>query len=394
MPYFIAVYDWSLYTIPTGISTTDLEGDTQGASWVGETFTFNGGTSTLLAIDDDDTDFEDGYVETGGSQTLDQDTVINGTTYLAGAVIENELGLVDASGNEVWVVRIDGVNIGFTYPAEQEPTAGETFTGTIARDGAAADSDDGQATTEAYVNIVCFAPGACIATPIGPRAIEMLKVGGLVETADHGTQAIKWISHRTVVFDEAAACTKPIEIKAGALTAGVPDRDMIVSPQHCFLFLDVSDIPAIEVLVPAKALTELPRIREMSGKKSVEYIHIAFERHELIRADSALTESCYVGRAVISDLRGKPLDRLFTTFPQIEHDVEGGYGPTARPVLRVQQARRKIAEGHLVYRKKCARHPLQSRVCVEPLASSNALYSKFTPEGFNRHSRFPADMAT
>jgi len=146
LAYFVAIYDWSLYTLPSAIPMSDIEGDTFGnstPSWLGETFTYNGGSSTLLEINDDDSDFDDGYVDTGAAQTLAQDVTINGTTYLAGSVVENEFSMLDASGNEIWVVRIDGVNVGFTYPAGEDPTPGQTFTGTVARDGDPLDSDDG-----------------------------------------------------------------------------------------------------------------------------------------------------------------------------------------------------------------------------------------------------------
>ncbi len=205
MPYYIAVYDWSLYTLPSSIPMTDIEGDTHSndpaspdysssaPTWIGETFTFNGGSSIQIEITDDDGLFEDGYVETGGAQTLTQDVTINGTTYLAGAVIENEFSMLDAAGNEVFVVRIDGVNVGFGYPVGQEPTIGTTFTGTTGRDGDPLDSGDGMSSSsEPYTNIVCFAAGTLIDTPEGARAVETLTPGDLVMTLDHGAQPIRW----------------------------------------------------------------------------------------------------------------------------------------------------------------------------------------------------------
>ena len=58
MAYYIAIFDWSLYTLPSAIPMTDIEGDTHSndpaspdysasaPTWIGETFTFNGGSST------------------------------------------------------------------------------------------------------------------------------------------------------------------------------------------------------------------------------------------------------------------------------------------------------------------------------------------------------------
>lgn len=125
MPVQIAIYDWSLYTLPAAIPAANIQTDSHpnnpgnpgynaaNPGWLGETFTFNGGAGTVLEINDDDGIFADAYVETGGSQTLDQDVTINGTTYPAGSVVQNEFSMLDASGNQVWVVRIGGDNVGF-----------------------------------------------------------------------------------------------------------------------------------------------------------------------------------------------------------------------------------------------------------------------------------------
>ncbi len=361
MPYFIAIYDWSLYTLPSAIPMSDIEGDTHsnhpdapdyssGApSWIGETFTFNGGAATLLEIDDDDGDFEDAYVETGGAQTLAQDVVINGTLYLAGSVVENEFSMLDASGNEIWVVRIDGVNVGFTYPYGEHPTVGQTFTGTVGRDGDPADSSDGQGTIEPYSGVICFTPGALIDTPDGRCPVERLRPGDVVTTLDNGVRPIRWVSRRVLSFDGEIDAAKPVEIKAGAFAPGYPGRDLVVSPQHRFLVHDRSRMTASEVLVPAKALTDLPRVRQMRGKKSVEYIHLALDRHEVIFAENLATESCYVGPVVVDGLSHGEKADLAALFPGVDPETGRGYGPTARPVLKVQAARHLMQVGYLFF---------------------------------------------
>lgn len=52
----------------------------------------------------------------------------------------------------------------------------------------------------------------------------------------------------------------------------------------------------------AKALTRLPRVRSMTGKKSVEYIHFAIDRHEVVIANGVRTESCYMGPVLLDDM--------------------------------------------------------------------------------------------
>ncbi len=46
--------------------------------------------------------------------------------------------------------------------------------------------------------IICFTPNTMIATPLGSRAIETLKAGDLVITADNGLQPIRWIGRKQV----------------------------------------------------------------------------------------------------------------------------------------------------------------------------------------------------
>jgi Ca2+-binding RTX toxin-like protein len=151
-----------MFKTPSDLSEANLTGDVQAndsaarhydaskPSWVNQEFKFGGGDGTSIVINDDDSHFDDGYVEEGGAQTLAQPVTINGVTYPAGAVLENEFSLIDASGKEVYVLRIDGQNVGFVYPAEEQPKAGESFSATSSRNGDAMDSADGESSSVRY----------------------------------------------------------------------------------------------------------------------------------------------------------------------------------------------------------------------------------------------------
>ncbi|MEL7092418.1 MAG: Hint domain-containing protein [Pseudomonadota bacterium] len=360
MPFYIAVYDWSLYTTPAALSTAELEGDTHpnnpgnpgynpgDPNWLGETFTFNGGASTLLAINDDDAAFEDGYAETGGAATLDQDVVINGVTYFAGAVIENEFSMLDADGNEVWVIRIDGTNVGFGYPSGAAPSPGDDFVGVTGRDGSPADSDDATGSTEDYATMMCFTPGAMIATPQGQRDVAALAVGDLVETVDDGAQPIRWISRRVVQLTEAPDDARPVLIHAGAFAPGRPAQDMVVSPQHRFVFQDLRGTPT-QAFVAAKALTALSGVRHMRGRAQIEYIHFALPRHAVVTACGVLSESYFLAPAVYDAASLEDRAAICAAFPQVNRFSGRGYGPMARPTIRVRHARDALRCGRLRY---------------------------------------------
>ena len=195
-----------------------------------------------------------------------------------------------------------------------------------------------------------FTKGVLIETPSGLCAVETLRVGDLVTTVDRGAQPICWVSRRFVRFNDGLENAKPIQIAAGAFAPGLPNRTLAVSPQHRFVF-DRRDTATSGVLVAAKALTVLPGVRVMQGKKSVEYFHIALARHHIIVAEGVQTESCYLGPVFLSDVPRYDRSSMRKIFPGLTFDPIRGYGPTARPVVKVQQARDMLRRGQLNYER-------------------------------------------
>jgi hypothetical protein len=72
----------------------------------------------------------------------------------------------------------------------------------------------------------CFVAGTRIDTPGGPRAVEDIQAGDMVETRDRGPQPVVWAGRRTVPGTGTYA---PIRVAAGAL--GNP-CDLGLSPAH------------------------------------------------------------------------------------------------------------------------------------------------------------------
>lgn len=192
----------------------------------------------------------------------------------------------------------------------------------------------------------CLTAGSLVATPGGPRRIEELAVGDAVLTLDHGPQPIRWIGRRRLGRRELAANPRlrPIRISAGALAPGLPARDLRVSPQHRMLLrsrIAGRMYAADEVLVAAVHLTDIPGIARDAAAQEVVYIHLMFDRHEILFAEGAPTESLYLGPMARQSLPAAALEELFTLFPALA-DATRPPDP-ARTLARGRRARKLVA---------------------------------------------------
>jgi hypothetical protein len=85
--------------------------------------------------------------------------------------------------------------------------------------------------------IICFTPGTLLSTPAGPRPVEALREGDLLDTLDGGAQEILWIGRRRLTGAQMHAMPqlRPVRIRAGAFGLDVPVEDLLVSPRHRLL---------------------------------------------------------------------------------------------------------------------------------------------------------------
>lgn len=139
---------------------------------------------------------------------------------------------------------------------------------------------------------VSLLAGTPIRTERGDIPIEDLRPDDILWTKDHGWQALRLVVMETMVFTHRDDPAKPILIPMGALGAGQPDRDLILSPQH--RVLQVLTETGEEVLVPAVKLIGQKGIRRMRGKQRAEYLNIVMERHSIVQAAGCWVESLLV----------------------------------------------------------------------------------------------------
>ena len=191
------------------------------------------------------------------------------------------------------------------------------------------------------VEIVCFVTGTRIGTPRGETPVETLHVGDPVLTRDNGVQTLRSIIVQSLDFRSVPDRHKPIRFAPGSLAPGCPDTPLCVSPQHRMLVTDPDGIP---VLVPAKALTHRKGVRVMEGKRHVTYHHIAFDRHEIIRANGAWTESLLSAPMAMRALHPAGMDPrpgTRTIRGALPRDHLTAPRPDL-PLLRVRQALRRL----------------------------------------------------
>jgi len=196
---------------------------------------------------------------------------------------------------------------------------------------------------------VCFCDGTLIETDRGPRAIESLQPGDKVLTRDNGFQPLRWIGQRRLGAADLAAAPnlRPVRIKAGALGPGCPATDLAVSPQHRLLVrsrIARRMFGADEVLVAARHLCGLPGIAEIETATEVCYLHMLFDRHEIVQANGAPAESLHTGPMALRSLSPQARHEIFALFPELR----GGTCPRqpARPLIEGRRGR-QMAQRHL-----------------------------------------------
>ena len=160
-----------------------------------------------------------------------------------------------------------------------------TFTG----DGSVGDAELTVLNYDPADSVVCFAEGTRIMTARGEVPVEQLRAGDMALAPGEGApfKPVRWVGHRRIDIarHRTPAAAAPVLVRAGALGAGVPHRDLRVSPEHAFL-LDGH-------LVPARLLVNGAGIVQETWHRQVTYWHVELERHGVLVAEGALAESYF-----------------------------------------------------------------------------------------------------
>ncbi len=191
--------------------------------------------------------------------------------------------------------------------------------------------------------VICFTPGTQIATSKGMIRVEDLRGDEKVITHDNAYQRLRWVGRQDLRREELALLPylQPVLIRKDAIDTGVPNRDILVSPNHRILIRSNNAASVFghkEVLVAAKDLTCIRGVDRIETHE-VSYIHLLFERHELIMSDVLWTESLQLGPRAISGLDRQGQEQVRALFPNLAGYTERDTYTPVRRCLSTEEVR-------------------------------------------------------
>lgn len=287
---------------------------------------------------------------------------------------ENDKGVVSRQGND----SVGGSDITRVYPGDTITVtlAGggtQTFTGTtfyladgqrvftptdgsVLPQGATflrstASPFEGQTSTGSF-GPPCFTAGTKVATPGGDVAVEQLSSGDEVLVEADGTlqpMPVRWCCQRR--FDAVALMQnpklRPVRILAGALGNGLPTADLLVSRQHRVVVnsrIAQRMFGTREVLVAAIRLTALPGIFVDEEVDEVTYVHLLFDRHEILLSEGVLTESLHTGPEALQSIGPEARQEIIEIFPEV---MDRAYQPRPARLIPDGPLQKKLVRRHV-----------------------------------------------
>ena len=284
-------------------------------------------SQTVSVNDPDDIYFDD---DDPNPQTLNGAYTVNGTSFSSGDIIEAEylMEVQDSGGTSYYIAAVSFTGNpwwidGFTIHGPPMPPFGEALT--------VVNTYEGTLNAVPYTSSMpaCFEASTGIGTPSGPVQARHLRAGDEVSLVSGGAARLALVLHQQVALGSRRE-DKPVRFQKDALGPGMPSRRLVLSPQHRVWHAGLG------ALVPARALTRLPRIGLLHGAARIDYVHLVLPRHGLILAEGAPCESFWPGPVALEGLA-----------PRQRGQVRAAMGRAPEPcapMLSMGAARRALAE--------------------------------------------------
>ncbi|WP_298847893.1 Hint domain-containing protein [uncultured Ruegeria sp.] len=331
-PNFAPDGDFIEIRVPTGTDVTGLQVDVYNANGTVRSST-DVGTGTM--------------------------TTVGGFDYYVISARINRLGAVSLSDNGT---LLSFVSFDAQVDATQGPANGQTST----QIGSNGTDDTSSLSSTDGVNFVedpnpspgapCFTSDTLILTDRGQICVQDIRPGDRVLTTGGTAETVRLVMTRFLRQSELLKTPelRPVCIVAGALGHGLPRRDLVVSRQHRMLVRSAIAqrmFATRDVLVSAIRLTELPGIFLDCDATQVTYHHLVFDRHVVLFAEGAPSESLFTGPEVLKSLPPEALRELLQLFPGLKSDQD------MDPACYIPSAKRQ--------KKLVARHIRNSKAIID-----------------------------
>jgi len=168
-----------------------------------------------------------------------------------------------------------------------------------------------------------IAEGANLRTPCGLRRIDIVRPGDLIVTRSNGLQPVQMVWKRKLSKEqiESHPDLAPIRFKPRAVGPMMPQRDLLVAPEH-------------RVLIPGFCLAGVPDETSMlteavkiagscdavfadTASEDVTYYQLVFDQHQVMAVNGLPVESFLPDAAAIQALGGEMRDALEDRFPDL-----------------------------------------------------------------------------
>ncbi|MEQ8902695.1 MAG: choice-of-anchor L domain-containing protein [Roseovarius sp.] len=278
----------------------------------------------------------DDTVEGVAGDTIFADLLANDQSTIGGT-----LTIVEINGQPVGIGDTVGLSTGESILLTDTGMILATATQNVGSNSLSYTVQDAAGNTDvAFVTLIttapCFTAGTLIDTPNGKVAIDALKPGDEVLTCDNGAQRVRWVGQTErraagddapVVFDR-NACGRHDALELS------PNHRVLVSSPLAELYF-----ASHQVLVKAKDLVNGRTIRRRTDGAPVHYVHLLFDRHEIIRGNGLPSESYHPGEQTLQSFDTETEAELQRLFPELFETGPETYGQTARYTLRSFEAR-------------------------------------------------------
>lgn len=173
--------------------------------------------------------------------------------------------------------------------------------------------------------MICFSLGTVIGTSRGEVAVQNLREGDRVITRDNGLQPLNWLGRRQMSGRALlqAPHLRPVLIRKGAFGRGLPEHDMMVSPnQRMVVASDRSSLffAGREALISAKHLINHRDIQQIDST-GISYFHMLFDRHEVVLVNGTWSESFHPGDYSLNGVGNAQRGEFFELFPEMKKPV-------------------------------------------------------------------------